>query len=98
MEPPIWPALLQLPEDQYAGDAPQALNASGTALNTSSAPLLYTGNDRATADALMSALFAREQSLGATVTSWNYCKRQQMHAADWHSQFQIEARLECSNQ
>ena len=98
MEPPIWPALLQLPEDQYAGDAPQALNASGTALNISSAPLLYTGNDRATADALMSALFAREHSLGETVTSWNYCKRQQMHAADWHSQFQIEARLECSNQ
>ncbi len=98
MEPPIWPALLQLPEDQYAGDAPQALNASGTALNISSAPLLYTGNDRATADALMSALFAREQSLGETVTSCNYCKRQQMHAADWQSQFQIEARLECSNQ
>ncbi|DBA85812.1 TPA: hypothetical protein ACH3X1_005364 [Trebouxia sp. C0004] len=69
MEPPIWPALLQLPKDQYAGDAPQALNASGNPLNISSAPLLYTGNDRATADALMSALFAREQSLGATAAA-----------------------------
>ncbi|DBA88861.1 TPA: hypothetical protein ACH3X2_000106 [Trebouxia sp. C0005] len=69
MEPPIWPALLQLPEDQYAGDAPQALNASENALNISSAPLLYTGNDRATADALMSALFAREQPVGSTAVA-----------------------------
>ncbi len=83
MEPPIWPALLQLPEDQYDGDAPQALNASGTALNISSASLLYTGNDRATADALMSALFARQQSLGETVATRNCCTRRQIRAADW---------------
>ena len=83
MEPPIWPALLQLPENEYAGDAPQALNASGTALNISSAPLLYTGNDRATADALMGALFAREQSLGETATTRNCCLVQHIHAADW---------------
>lgn len=83
MEPPIWPALLQLPEDQYIGDAPQAVNASGSALNISSAPLLYTGNDRATADALMSALFARQQFVGETVTTSNCCTRRQICAADW---------------
>lgn len=82
MEPPIWPALLQLPEDQYAGDAPQALNASENALNISSAPLLYTGNDRATADALMSALFAREQPVGEAVVNCNYCTRQQSRTAN----------------
>lgn len=35
--------------------------------NISSAPLLYTGNDRRTADALMAAIFARNQSLGKLV-------------------------------
>ena len=95
MEPPTWPALLQLPEDQYTGDAPQALNASGTALNTSSAPLLYTGNDRATADALMSALFARQQFVGETVTTSNCCTRRQICAADWqfHSPLSAVSRL-----
>ena len=71
-EPPVWPALLQLPEDQYTGDAPQTPDASGDALNTSSAPLLYTGDDRATADALMTALFAREESLGEAVPPHYY--------------------------
>lgn len=66
-QPPVWPALLQLPEDQYTGDALPTPNASGDALNISSAPLLYTGDDRATADALMTALFAREESLGEAV-------------------------------
>ena len=116
--PPTWPALLQLPEDQYTGSAPAEGNAtsgraapgpqsvgsgdaptqgnsmtqaapaqggtyagngpaqgsasaadsptqeSETGFNSSNAPLLYTGNDRRTADALMAALFARNQSLG----------------------------------
>ncbi len=93
MEPPIWPALLQLPEDQYIGDAPQAVNASGSALNISSAPLLYTGNDRATADALMSALFAREQSVGETVTTCDCCKRQQMHLQTGSPSYKIRLGL-----
>ncbi len=67
-EPPIWPALLQLPEDQYTGGALQANASTGDALNITSAPMLYTGNDRASADALMAALFAREQSLGKRST------------------------------
>ena len=64
-QPPTWPALLQLPEDQYTGlpnSSPDAADANG--LNVSSASLLYTGQDRATADALMNALFARNQTLG----------------------------------
>ena len=62
-EPQTWPALLQLPEDQYTGTATD-INFSGNGLNVSSAPLLYTGNDRGIADNLMAALFARQQSLG----------------------------------
>lgn len=66
-EPPIWPALLQLPEDQYSGDVLNTSSNAGDNMNMSSAPLLYTGADRATADTLMAALFARNQSLGGTV-------------------------------
>ena len=62
-QPQTWPALLQLPEDAYTGTAAEVVDPAN-GLNTSSAPLLYTGNDRATADALMAALFARQQSLG----------------------------------
>lgn len=68
-EPPIWPALLQLPEDQYSGDVLNTSSTAGDSMNMSSAPLLYTGADRATADALMAALFARNQSLGGAVHS-----------------------------
>ena len=62
-EPQTWPALLQLPEDQYTGTATH-INASGNGLVISSAPLLYTGNDRRIADNLMAALFSRQESLG----------------------------------
>lgn len=61
-QPQTWPALLQLPEDQYTGTADQV--EAGNGLNISTALLLYTGSDRATADNLMAALFARQQSLG----------------------------------
>lgn len=63
-EPPTWPALLQLPEDQYTGEAAEGSATAAGAFNISSAPLLYTGNDRRTADALMAAIFARNQSVG----------------------------------
>lgn len=63
-EPPTWPALLQLPEDQYTGKAIKGNATAADAFNISSTPLLYTGNDRRTADALMAAIFARNQSIG----------------------------------
>lgn len=69
-EPQTWPALLQLPEDPYTGFATQTNASNG--LNISTAPLLYTGSDRVVADNLMTALFARQQSLGdAQQASWH---------------------------
>lgn len=66
-EPQTWPALLQLPEDQYAGTAVQINGSNG--LNISTAPLLYTGSNRAIADDLMTALFARGASLGKALSN-----------------------------
>ena len=63
-EPPIWPALLQLPEDQYTGAISDSNAAAGGVLNTSSASMLYTGRDKRTADNLMAAILARNQSIG----------------------------------
>ena len=62
-QPQTWPALLQLPEDANTGPVAEAVDPAN-GLNISTAPLLYTGDDRPTADALMAALFARQQSLG----------------------------------
>lgn len=61
-EPPIWPALLQLPEDQHTG-AVESDAAAGGILNINSASMLYTGKDRRTADVLMAAILARNQSI-----------------------------------
>lgn len=63
-EPPTWPALLQLPDNHYTGEATNGSATATDAINTTSAPLLYTGNDRSTADSLMAAIFARNQSIG----------------------------------
>ncbi|KAL3149658.1 hypothetical protein ABBQ38_013490 [Trebouxia sp. C0009 RCD-2024] len=65
-EPPIWPALLQLPEDQYTGTVVASDATAGGVLNISSASMLYTGKDRRTADTLMAAILARNQSIGDT--------------------------------
>lgn len=63
-EPPVWPALLQLPEDQYTGSVNEGDATAGDTLNISSAAMLYTGKDRRTADMLMAAILARNQSIG----------------------------------
>lgn len=63
-EPPTWPALLQLPEDQYTGDLNEGGPTAVDGFDVSSAAMLYTGNDRQAADALMTAIFTRNQSIG----------------------------------
>lgn len=82
-EPQTWPALLQLPENQYTGTATH-INAAGNGLVMSSAPLLYTGDNRGIADNLMAALFSRQQSLGGLLYMfWHFDTiSQQMCSSD----------------
>ena len=86
-EPPIWPALLQLPEDQYTGAVSDSNATAEAGLNTSSASMLYTGRDKRTADNLMAAILARNQSIGTPCfgahTSMPDMSRADMRVPTW---------------
>ncbi|KAK9803177.1 hypothetical protein WJX72_009746 [[Myrmecia] bisecta] len=70
--PPLWPALLQVPMGRHRdpstnGSYTAALPGPNGGLNSSATPLLYTGQDRATADALMAGLLARDAPVSAAL-------------------------------
>ncbi|PRW44292.1 ABC transporter A family member 7-like isoform A [Chlorella sorokiniana] len=65
-EPPLWPALLDVPQEQYRGSkAPDLLpNEIPTrGIPPSDAPMLFTGGDSQAAERLMGAMWARQQPI-----------------------------------
>ncbi|EFN55401.1 hypothetical protein CHLNCDRAFT_23609, partial [Chlorella variabilis] len=70
-EPPLWPALLEVPQEQHRG--PKAANVMPAALPTppsippTDAPMLYTGADPAEAQRLMEAMWGRAASISDAV-------------------------------
>jgi hypothetical protein len=70
-EPPLWPALLDVPQEQYRGSkAPDLLpNEIPTrGIPPSDAPMLFTGGDSQAAERLMGAMWARQQPITDAVS------------------------------
>lgn len=65
-QPPLWPALLQIPRDQYRGPKypeiqPDAI--PNTRVPPDASPMLYTGDSPATAARFMEAMWGRSLSI-----------------------------------
>ncbi|KAL4858934.1 ABC transporter A family member 5 [Chlorella vulgaris] len=65
-EPPLWPALMEVPRVEHRGPKvpavmPEALPSPG--IPPSDAPMLFTGDDPAAAQQLMQAMWGRGQSI-----------------------------------
>ena len=67
IQPPLWPALLQVPREEYRGTKFPELDPSAAPSVDStmdgSAPILFTGSNRTEAEALMQAVWSREISI-----------------------------------
>eukprot|EP00887_Chlorella_sp_A99_P001140 scaffold14.g1140.t1 len=74
-QPPLWPALAQVPAQQYRGPKlPNVMPASIPhaalfAATPGAAPMLYTGQDSALASRLMAAMWARPTSIYDAIVS-----------------------------
>ncbi|KAL4428467.1 hypothetical protein ABPG75_002556 [Micractinium tetrahymenae] len=66
-EPPLWPALLDVPQERYRGPKAPGFEPEGLpgppGIPPSAAPMLYTGEDPEAARQLMQAMWARAASI-----------------------------------
>lgn len=70
-EPPLWPALLDVPQERYRAPKAPGFEPGGLpgppGIPPSAAPMLYTGEDLEAARQLMEAMWARSSSIADAV-------------------------------